>query len=290
MPISALDDLSAEHWVDVQNILRDSLLAIEEYDCTVNLVSDAIEVGVIQKRIVHNIYNSDVIVCDVSGKNPNVMFELGMRLAFDKPTVIVKDDKTDYLFDTGVIEHLTYPRSLRFSQIIGFKSTLARKVIGTYEAALSNPEHSTFLKSFGEFQVAKINEVETSTDRILMDMVLNLQRQMSVMQKTLSSSNQKKDFVDVLRAADTTPQFLKEQIKQLINQYILESEVQSFGGLFARVDVIVTMIKGEVEPSLLQTYFPTDTDLNSYVKRRIDVLRTVNRGKNIFQRAENVEG
>jgi hypothetical protein len=34
------------------------------------------------------------------------MFELGMRLAFDKPTVIIKDDKTDYMFDTGIIEHV----------------------------------------------------------------------------------------------------------------------------------------------------------------------------------------
>jgi hypothetical protein len=72
---------------------------------------NADDIGVIQKRIVQNLYSSDVIVCDVSGKNPNVMFELGMRLAFDKPTLIVKDDKTDYSFDTGIIEHVPYPRT-----------------------------------------------------------------------------------------------------------------------------------------------------------------------------------
>lgn len=79
-------------------------------------MSDADDVGVIQKRIVQGVYGADLIVCDVSCKNSNVMFELGMRLAFDKPTVIIKDDKTDYTFDTGVIEHITYPRDLRFQR------------------------------------------------------------------------------------------------------------------------------------------------------------------------------
>jgi hypothetical protein len=114
----------------------------------VRLVSDADDVGVIQKRIVQNIYTSDIVVCDVSAKNPNVMFELGMRLAFDKPTVIVKDDKTDYRFDTGIIEHVPYPRDLRFNRIVTFKSSLADKIVATYNAAKADPQYSTFLKNF----------------------------------------------------------------------------------------------------------------------------------------------
>jgi hypothetical protein len=35
-----------------------------------------------------------------------------MRLAFDRPTIIVKDDLTTYSFDTSPIEHLEYPRDL----------------------------------------------------------------------------------------------------------------------------------------------------------------------------------
>ena len=106
MPISAIDGATADHWAEVKAIITEAVEAIDEVKFTVRLVSDADEIGVIQKRIVQNIYTSDIIACDVSGKNPNVMFELGMRLAFDKATVIVKDDKTDYSFDTGIIEHV----------------------------------------------------------------------------------------------------------------------------------------------------------------------------------------
>lgn len=154
MPISASDGCSADHWADVKAIITEAIEGIPDPKFDVMLVSDADEVGVIQKRIVQNFYNSAVIVCDVSGKNPNVMFELGMRLAFDKPTVIVKDDKTDYAFDTGIIEHIPYPRDLRFNRIVDFKATLASKVLSTYKAGQADPEHSTFLKNFGQFQVA----------------------------------------------------------------------------------------------------------------------------------------
>ncbi|NMG00953.1 hypothetical protein GPA27_26615 [Aromatoleum toluolicum] len=131
-------------------------------------LSDADDVGVIQKRIVQNLYSSDVVICDVSCKNPNVMFELGMRLAFDKPTVIIKDDQTDYSFDTGVVEHLTYPRDLRFTKIVQFKSTLADKVFATYLAA-QKPDCQTFLKSFGTFHVARIEQDAVPPERLALD-------------------------------------------------------------------------------------------------------------------------
>ncbi|MBL8511393.1 MAG: hypothetical protein JNM52_07090, partial [Betaproteobacteria bacterium] len=158
MPISAIDGCSPDHWSEVKNIITESIEGIAEPKFTVRLVSDADEVGVIQKRIVQNIYTSDIVVCDVSGKNPNVMFELGMRLAFDKPTIIVKDDKTDYTFDTGVIEHIGYPRDLRFARIVTFKASLAEKLAATHRAAAKDSNHSTFLKSFGKFQVAELTE------------------------------------------------------------------------------------------------------------------------------------
>jgi hypothetical protein len=47
------------------------------------------------KRLVH----SPLVLCDLSARNPNVMFELGIRQAFDKPVVLVQDEKTPQIFD-----------------------------------------------------------------------------------------------------------------------------------------------------------------------------------------------
>lgn len=153
MPISEIDGCSEGHWKEVLAILRES---VETVGFSVELVSDADDVGVIHKRIIQNLYENPIVICDVSGRNANVMFELGMRLAFDKPTIIVKDDKTPYSFDTSAIEHLEYPRDLRFSKIVEFKKRLAEKVKNTHESSTKDPEFSTFLKHFGKFKVAKI--------------------------------------------------------------------------------------------------------------------------------------
>ena len=125
MPISAIDDCSEAHWSDVLEILTE---AIDDAGFEANLVSNADDVGIIQKRIIQNLYDNPIVVCDVSGKNPNVMFQLGMRLAFDRPTIIIKDNKTSYSFDTSPIEHLEYPRDLRFSKIVEFKDRLEIKL------------------------------------------------------------------------------------------------------------------------------------------------------------------
>lgn len=179
MPISAMDGCSAEHWVEVKNIICDAVSNIEGVKFIPKLVSEQDDVGVIQKRIVQNIYSSDIVICDVSCKNSNVMFELGMRLAFDKPTILIKDDKTDFSFDTSVIEHLLYPRDLRFSRVVSFKKSLAEKITATYQAFLNDPNHSTFLKNFGSFKVASVDQTVGTPDQVMMDMMQDLTREVA---------------------------------------------------------------------------------------------------------------
>ena len=175
MPISALDGCSESHWAEVHDILND---AIEDAGFDSNLVSNADDVGIIQKRIIQNLYDNPVVVCDVSGKNPNVMFELGMRLAFDRPTIIIKDDKTSYSFDTSPIEHLEYPRDLRFTKIVEFKEVLSDKIRKTYERSTSDPGYTTFLKHFGEFKIAKIDKKEVSGQEFIIEELRTLRTEM----------------------------------------------------------------------------------------------------------------
>jgi len=141
MPISAMEDCTTEHWLEVRALIFD---AVKNAGFHPELVSDGEVVGIIHQRIVQNLLQVPIVVCDVSCRNPNVMFELGLRLAFKKPTVIVMDDKTSFTFDTQPMEHLIYRRDLRFGAVVKFKETLAAKVHATSEAG-----DSPFLKTFG---------------------------------------------------------------------------------------------------------------------------------------------
>lgn len=177
-PIAATDGYSTGHWSDVGDILGEAITAAGYH---ARLVSDADSIAVIHGTIVQNIFDDPIIVCDVSSRNPNVMFELGMRLAFDKPVVIVKDEETNYSFDTGVIEHVPYPKSLHYRAIGVFKEKLRLKIINTAEKA-RDPEFSPFLKHFrhisprklqnedvpfGEFIVERLDAMDARLNRII---------------------------------------------------------------------------------------------------------------------------
>lgn len=188
MPIAPIDGCSSEHWQEVKQIIIESIKASEKYEITIKLVSDAEDIGIIQKRIVQNLYTSDIVVCDVSAKNPNVMFELGMRLAFDKPVVIVKDSETGYSFDTGIIEHLEYPRDLRFQRIIEFKQKLLEKTEKTLEISRKTPEASSFLGNFAITKSASIPQKEAKFDEIILEAVSDLQKEIRMLRNRVDNS------------------------------------------------------------------------------------------------------
>lgn len=185
MPIASNSDYPKEHWKEVLLILVE---AVNQTEFEPRLVSDDVAIGLIHERIVNNIYNDDIVICDVSSKNPNVMFELGLRLAFDKPTIIIKDEKTGYSFDTGVIEHINYPSSLRFNKIVEFKTELIKRINATYKKSKSEPNYSPFLKSFGKTIVpAKINQSEIAESKYILTKLENLSQEIMLMR--LEQSN-----------------------------------------------------------------------------------------------------
>ena len=68
---------------------------------------------IIHAEIIKNIEQTDLVLCDMSTLNPNVFFELGIRIAVDKPVCMVRDDITaDIPFDTNLVNYHTYSSSL----------------------------------------------------------------------------------------------------------------------------------------------------------------------------------
>jgi hypothetical protein len=274
MPISGQPGCSAEHWADVRSIIEESVQLVGDPKFDVSLVSDADDVGVIQKRIVQNVYSADILICDVSCKNPNVMFELGMRLAFDKPTVIIKDDQTDYSFDTGIIEHLTYPRDLRFTKITLFKKLLSDKLVGTYRAS-QNPQHTTFLKNFGTFHVAALTESIASPDRISLDMLQEIQSELSRLRRDI-----RKPVVNINRVSGTRvsmPENAKmiagrQAILDAIPSYLKSNHIKDVRELKNNIDFELWLI----DQSEISQFFESKTELARAVEASIEIYDLVN--------------
>jgi len=219
MPIAPMDGYSAEHWIDIKNIITESTKQVPGMNFRTEIVSNSSgEIDIIHKRIIQNLYNADIVICDISGRNPNVMFELGMRLTFDKPTIIIKDDKTDFIFDTGVIEHLIYPKDLRFKKIVEFQKELAKRIKITYEKSQNDTSYSTFLGNFGEFKVPTLKqEAITDVNQVILNELSNLRKEITSVKREVTTSSS----IDLYSNPD---RYLNMKLQNAIMNYIEATE------------------------------------------------------------------
>src|SRR5947209_8509853 len=54
---------------------------------------------IIHHTIINQLLNAELVIADLTDHNPNVLFELGIRLAKEKPVVLIKSKDTGPIFD-----------------------------------------------------------------------------------------------------------------------------------------------------------------------------------------------
>lgn len=84
--------------------------------------------GAIIDDIHRSIMNAAICIADVTGRNPNVSYELGMAHALGKPVLIITQDVKDIPFDYQHLRAITYdPRS--FGWETPFIDIIARSIL-----------------------------------------------------------------------------------------------------------------------------------------------------------------
>lgn len=175
MPISATSNHDEKHWASVQTLLHRGIRAA-------GLQPHNVWEGVndrISKRIVSNIFRQDIVVADISDLNPNVMLEVGLRLASKKPIVIVFEEGGKIPFDIADVGALPYPGDLNILDMEGFfekftsliKERLQAFSAGTYEPYLGDVvvevlEPQTKEIGIGEAILERLDEFSSRLSRI----------------------------------------------------------------------------------------------------------------------------
>ena len=96
MPISDAEGYSIGHFNRVyQYLLRP---AIEKAGFEAIRADEIEETNFIVLDIVQHLLSAEMCICDLSSKNPNVLYELGIRQAFNLPVCLIKDDLTSRIF------------------------------------------------------------------------------------------------------------------------------------------------------------------------------------------------
>ena len=95
---------------------------------------DIFATGKIIDQVWEGITKSRVLVAELTGRNPNVFYELGLAHALNKPVVLVSSNQTDVPFDLKHIRVIYYDMSDPF-----WGDKLISKVAENIVSALKNP-------------------------------------------------------------------------------------------------------------------------------------------------------
>ncbi len=109
MPFSDSGEYASGHFSRVYNYIFKP--AIEKAGYIPHRIDAEKSSNLIQERIVRELIEAPMVLCDLSSRNPNVLFELGIRQAFDKPVVLVKDELSERIFDISGLSTIEYRKS-----------------------------------------------------------------------------------------------------------------------------------------------------------------------------------
>ena len=107
-PIGLKDSAERQRSDDLLHVLR-PLLDQLGYDMT--RADEDPDPGQIMPQVLDSIANADVVIADVSGRNPNVYYELAVAHAARRPTVIIQEKDENLPFDIADMRAISYDLS-----------------------------------------------------------------------------------------------------------------------------------------------------------------------------------
>ena len=123
MPITDPPDYENGHF---KKIYEDIFIpACKEVGLEPIRADDVMETGMIHIEILQKLIHSSMAICDLSSHNPNVLFELGIRQAFDKPTVLVQEEGTKQIFDIAPLKYCIYRKNHIYREVVEDQKNLA---------------------------------------------------------------------------------------------------------------------------------------------------------------------
>lgn len=101
---------------------------------------------IIHHTIINQLLNAELVIADLTDHNPNVLFELGIRLAKEKPVVLIKSKDTGPIFDVdNMMRVYPYDQNLWSTTVEADVKGLTERINGTWENQASSVSYMKIL-------------------------------------------------------------------------------------------------------------------------------------------------
>lgn len=132
MPISDADGYPAGHFKHVYDNIIYPSCEMAGYQA---VRADEIKAtNLIHLDILKRLIDTPIAICDLSSRNPNVLFELGIRQAFDRPVVLIQEAGTPKIFDIAPLRYLEYSKEMKYHDVLRIQKELKDSIEATAAA------------------------------------------------------------------------------------------------------------------------------------------------------------
>lgn len=160
-PIADPDGYPAGHFKHIyENIIKPA--------CELSTVApiradDVKQTNLIHLDILQKLIDSPIAICDLSTRNPNVLFELGIRQAFDKPVVLIQEKGTPKIFDITPLRYLEYSKEMRYHDVLKSQKELSEAIDATIASDGASGNVNSIVKLMALSQPASIPDIQGET-------------------------------------------------------------------------------------------------------------------------------
>jgi hypothetical protein len=167
--------------------------------------------NLIHADIVKKLETSDMVLCDFSGWNVNVFFELGVRVSLDKPMALVHDEVKTIPFDLGGVNAHKYESGMRTWETPDEIERLSQHI---RDSAESCGDNNPLWKQFGLTLRAQEPVTKQTPETARVDLL----------------SAKLDELIEGLRTGVLNPQRVAEQVaRENLDRYMSEGPSHSVG-------------------------------------------------------------
>lgn len=158
--------------------------------------------GDIINHIIDNIVNSEIVIADLSNRNPNVFYELGVRHSISNNTILISSNVNDIPFDLRPLRAISYDYTP--DKMLKFKTDLERTINSILKSPndIDNPVRRYLLDK-------EVTKIMSNNNPPGYDFIKDLLSEFKTLKLELNNqSNSIKNLIDNITSVDK-----KESIK-----------------------------------------------------------------------------
>lgn len=232
MPFSDPDGYVKGHFKHVYNdLIRPAIIksGFEPFRADENMGANLIHLEILKKLL-----ECPMALCDLSSRNPNVLFELGIRQAFDKPVVLVQEEGTANIFDISGINTIPYRGDLIYHEVLDDQEKISSAIDQTVNSLKNGYSINSIIRLLGIGEAAKVPVIKAAKENPMFQYILS---ELTIIKNELNRSKQNNEIFSARKSIEE------------ISNYSITKCIDKFHRLEESVNEIIN--NNEFRPSLI---------------------------------------